>query len=310
VIATRSGGGPARSVARCALAVLLLIASGGATAHGPLEEQIAKVTAEITRDPANAQLYVRRGELRRVHEEWDAALADYRRAGVLAPADDRIDFLRGRALQEAGRPTQAKAVLDVYVAQHPGHVEALVARARTLRALGEHLAAVDDFSRAIERSPRADPDLYLERARAQVAAGETAQAIAGIDAAIARLGPIPALQLFAIDLDVQQGRIDEALARLDAGAGRSPRKETWLARRGDILAQAGRPDEARTAYLGALAAIEALPPGMRRTMAIADLEGQVRSALAAERADGTGQGTLPASAPLPPRPAPAARAAR
>jgi tetratricopeptide (TPR) repeat protein len=111
VIATRSGGGPARSVTQCALAVLILVASAGAPAHGPLEEQIEKVTAEIARDPTNTQLYVRRGELRRVHEEWDAALADYRRASVLAPADDRIDFLRGRALQEAGRPAQAKAAL-------------------------------------------------------------------------------------------------------------------------------------------------------------------------------------------------------
>jgi tetratricopeptide (TPR) repeat protein len=261
---------------------LLIVASAGAPAHGPLEEQIAKATAEIARDPTNAQLYVRRGELRRVHEEWDAALADYRRASVLAPADDRIDFLRGRALQEAGRPAQAKAALDVYLAQHPGHVAALVARARALRALGEYLAAVEDFSRAIERSPRPDPDMYLERARVQVAAGETVQAIAGIDAAIARLGPIPALQLLAVDLDVQQGGVDDALARLDALAARSPRKETWLARRGEILAQAGRPDAARTAYVAALSAIEALPPDTRRTKAIADLEGQVRSALAAK----------------------------
>ena len=106
------------------------------------------------------------------------------------------------------------------------------------------------------------------------------QAIAGIDAAVERLGPIPALQLFAIELDVQQGRIDAALVRLDGLAARSPRKETWLARRGEILAQAGRPDEARTAYVAALAALEALPPAPRQTKAIANLEGQVRSALA------------------------------
>ena len=269
-----------RYVAMRAFAALLLFVVGSAFAHGPLLEQIEKLTAEIARDPGNAQLYIRRGELHRVHEEWDAALADYRRAQTLAPAEDRIDFLRGRALQEAGRSGQAKTALDVYLARHPGHVEARVARARALRALGEYRAAVDDYAHAIERISRPDPDLYLERARTQLAAGDPVQAIAGIDAAVERLGPIPSLQLFAIELDVQQGRVDAALLRLDVLAARSPRKETWLARRGEILAQAGRPDEARTAYVAALAALEALPPAPRHTKAIVDLEGQVRSALA------------------------------
>ena len=264
-----------------AFAALLLLVAGGACAHGPLLEQIEKLTAEIARDPANAQLYIRRGELHRVHEEWDAALADYRRASKLSPEDDRIDFLRGRALQEAGRAGQAKTALDAYLSQHPGNSEALVARARALRALGDYRAAVDDYARAIERNPRPDPDLYLERARAELATRESAHALAGIDAAIARLGPIPALQLFAIEVDMQQGRIDDALQRLDTVAARSPRKETWLARRGELLAQAGRPDEARSAYAAALSAIEALPPGARQTRAIADLEGRVRSALGA-----------------------------
>jgi len=269
-----------RHVAMGALAALLLFVVGGAFAHGPLLEQIEKLTAEIARDPANAQLYIRRGELHRVHEEWDAALADYRRAHALAPAEDRIDFLRGRALQEGGRSAQARTALDVYLARHPGHTEARVARARALRALGEYRAAADDYAHAIERTSRPDPDLYLERARTELAAGDPVQAIAGIDAAVERLGPIPSLQLFAIELDVKQGRIDAALLRLDMLAARSPRKETWLARRGEILAQAGRPDEARTAYAAALAALEALPPAPRQTKAIVDLEGQLRSALA------------------------------
>lgn len=235
------------SMLRSATAVLLLAVAGGAGAHGPLVEQIAQVSREIEADPANAQLYLRRGELRRVHEEWGAALADYGRAKVLAPAEDRIDFLRGRALQEAGRPGEAKAALDFYLARHPADVEALVARARALRAFGEHRAAADDYGLALERTPGPDPDLYLQRAQTQLAAGDLAAAVEGIDSAIARLGPLASLQLFAVELDMRQGRIDGALARLDRVASRSARRETWHARRGEILALAGRPAEARAA---------------------------------------------------------------
>ena len=63
-------------------------------------------------------------------------------------------------------------------------------------------------------------------------------------------------------------------------AAQSARKETWLARRADILARAGRTDQARSAYAAALTAIEALPAATRRTKAVAELEGRVRRALA------------------------------
>lgn len=268
------------TVGQRAIAALALAVAASVLAHGTLDEQIQAVTAQIAQDPSAAPLYLRRGELHRIHEDWDAALADYERAAALAPVDDTIDFLRGRALLQAGAPAPARMALDRYLARHPDHAEALITRARALRALAQFRAAAADYTRAIERLPRPDPDHYLERARIQVAAREVKAALAGLDAGIARLGPVPALQLFAIELELKRGRVDAALARLDTVAAQSPRQETWLARRGDILAQAGRRTEARSAYAAALAAIEALPAGARQTKAVIDLEGQVRNALA------------------------------
>jgi predicted Zn-dependent protease len=264
---------------RRALAVLALALATAAPAHGPVQEQIDAVTAQIAQAPADPQLYLRRGELHRVHEDWDAALADYDRAAALAPADDIVDFLRGRALLEAGRPVPAKAALDRYLARHPDHTEALVTRARARRALGQLRAAAADYTRAIDRLARPDPDYYLERARIEVAGRDFRNALAGLDAGLARLGPVPSLQLYAIEIELKLGRVDAALARLDRMAAQSARKETWLARRGEILMQAGRRKEARRAYEASLAAIEALPAGARHTRAIVELEGQVRGAL-------------------------------
>lgn len=304
--AARPGSPRARRATRVAraacatfgvFAALLLAEAGTAFAHGALVEQIAQITAAIERDPGNGRLYLRRGELHRVHAEWDAALTDFARASVLAPDDDRIEFLRGRALQEAGRPDAARSALDAYLARHPADAAARVARARVLAALGEPRAAADDYAAVLDADPRPDPDLCLERSRAQVAAGDLARAEADLDVAIARLGPVTALQLHAIEIAVRDGRFDAALVRLDAVAARSPRRETWLARRAEIHALAGRPAESRTAYAAALAAIEALPAAARKASATVDLETRVRNALGGDqgvRAEAPTSGRAPA----------------
>jgi tetratricopeptide (TPR) repeat protein len=256
---------------RLTLGALAFVATSGALGHGAVQAQIDAATAAIASQPRNAQLYLRRGELHRVHEDWDAALA---------PGDDAVDFLRGRALEQAGRAAPARTTLDRYLARHPDHADALLARARALRALGEYQAAVDDFTRALGLTVRPDPDIVLERARVELARGQPDRALAGIDAAIARLGPVASLQSFAIDVESQHGRVDAALARLDRVALQSPRKESRLARRGDILADAGRFPEARASYSAALSAIETLPLATRRTAAMVSLEARVRGALA------------------------------
>ncbi|MBA2646756.1 MAG: tetratricopeptide repeat protein, partial [Pyrinomonadaceae bacterium] len=87
------------------------------------------------------------------------------------------------------------------------------------------------------------------------------------------------LQLAALDLELAQKRYDRALTRLERIAAQSPRKETWLARRGEILEQAGRKTEAHAAYAAALAAIETLPPHRRRVKAVTELETRLRAAL-------------------------------
>src|SRR4051812_47797613 len=225
--------------------VVLLALSTPAWPHGPLQVQIDEASAAIERHPADARLYVKRGELLRLHEEWDAALADYLRAATLAPDDDSIDFLRGRALQEAQRFDAARVELDRYLARHPEHAAARIARARTLHALGDNRRAAADYDVAIERIAKPDPDLYLERARAEMSAKAPARALAGIDAGLARLGPIPALQEAGIGIEIEQGHADAALARIDVMAQAAPRKETLLVRRGEILLRAGRESEAR-----------------------------------------------------------------
>jgi tetratricopeptide (TPR) repeat protein len=259
---------------------LWLVASP-ASAHGDLHEQIAAITREIAAHPRDARLYVKRGELHRFHGEIRAALSDYDRALSLDPASADAQLGRARALLAANRVQAARHALTKFVQARPDDAEGHLTFARCLARVGRPRDAAAEYSRAIALLPRPSPDVYVERARAFVFAGDRTAAIGGLDEGLRRLGPVVSLEVSAIDFEVAARNWDGALARVDRIVARTPRPESWLARRGDILAAAARPGEARTAFQEALAAIERLPPRLRETRAMRRLEARVRGSLQA-----------------------------
>ena len=267
------------------LPFVALVSPVSVEAHGAVHEQIEALTQQIHRAPSNAGLYVMRGELLSEHGDWDAALSDYRRAGQLNPGLTIIDLARGKTLFQAGQFSSAKDSFDRYLVRQPQHTDALISRAKVLAQLGQLDASVADYTRAIEylvRLGHPNPDYYFERARLVAARGRShvLDALRGLDEGLVALGPLAALQLYAIELELTIGRTESALARLDSLAGQqSHRSEAWLARRAEILELSGRTGDARIAYERALAAIDALPPRYRKTRATLELEARLRRTL-------------------------------
>lgn len=262
----------------CLIALTALCFPRRAGAHAELLLQIEMATKEIEQDPRNAELYVRRGHLRREHIEYEAAYADFERALALEPELPNIDLFRGRLFLDWGWPLSARAYLDRFLARHPKHADGFIWRARVLTKLNQRLAAARDYDQAIALSSEAGPDLFVERAQMLMAVGpeQFGAALKGLDEGIKRLGPLVTLQLFAIDAELKQGNFEGALVRVEQVAVRSPRKETWLARRGEILRQAGRPAEAKRAYADALAALQTLPPTRRNVPAMQELAKRIQ----------------------------------
>lgn len=265
------GHAPAIVLALCLLQPL------AATGHDDPGKRIAALTGDILLKPDDPGPLLARGRLLRLSGHRVDALRDFERAAALDPALVEADFLRGATLLELGRPARAKALLDRYIARHPGDEAAHAARARSLAALGEGLAANEDFSRAIAAHP--NPDYYLERARALALAGHLAAAVAGLDQGLKRLGPIVSLQRLALDLELAQDNLEAALGRIGQLAAATRRPDLWLARRGDVLREAGRHDAARDAYGQALAAIEQLSTRRRGSRTVVELETRLRATL-------------------------------
>ena len=267
------------------MAAMTVVAPVTVAAHGATDEQIFALTLRIRDDPRNAELLVKRGDLHSEHGNWNSALDDYHRAAQLDPSLAIVDLARGRTLLNAGRLGEARTAFDRFLASEPIHAEAWILRARALAQLGQWDASVVDYTKAIDHLARLgapNPDYYLERAYASASRGpeHVPAALRGLDDGIAALGPLAVLQLYAIELELKLERADAALARLEFLVAHSNRRESLLARLGEILELAGRTDAARAAYEQAVSAINALSPRHRTTRATVELERHLREALA------------------------------
>jgi tetratricopeptide (TPR) repeat protein len=284
-------GPPGRRAAGILTALACVVGAAAAPgAHGALHDQIARASRAIAATPADPTLYLTRGELYRAHGDIDRALDDYTAALRLEPRLDAARLARGRLLTETGRPARALADLDGVLTRRPNHSAALVVRGRARQALGRLGPALADYDRALASANH--PDWFLERARIArlLPEGGLDRARGGLHEALARLGPIPALVLEAVDLESAAGAFEAALTHLDGLLKTAPGHPLWLVRRGDLLASAGRHVEARSAFAAALAAIDRLPPSRRGTRQIAAAR---RDALARFRATGRAVVSVP-----------------
>ncbi|TDI50797.1 MAG: tetratricopeptide repeat protein [Acidobacteria bacterium] len=265
-------------------AVCLLVS---ADAHPGINEQITALDERIAATPTDATLYLRRGELYRINRDWAQAESDYGHALKLDPDLVIVQQCIGRLMLESDRAAEAIDSLETYLAKRPSDTKTLALLSRAYLKLGKNLKAAQSYTRTLatvtDGKPR--PEYYLERARALVAAGpkHIDETLAGLDEGLKVLNHPVTLQLYAIELEIDHLRYDAALTRLDQIASRSPRKETWLIRRGEILEKARRPEQARQAYREALDAIAALPESRIRNRAVERLLAQATAGI--ERLD-------------------------
>jgi len=145
-----------------AVAFALLFVEARLPAHDGLAEQIAAVSAQIAASPARPELFVKRAELYRATRQYPQALADLDRATRLDPALAAADLVRTYLSLDTGDFRSAAGAATRFLTRQPGHVGALIARARAFAKLGRVADATADFTRALEAQPQ--PDLYVERA--------------------------------------------------------------------------------------------------------------------------------------------------
>jgi tetratricopeptide (TPR) repeat protein len=258
----------------------LLLLPAGAWGHPDLDEQLAHVNALIDNSPTNAELWLQRAELYRLHSDFNLAFADIAVAAKLKTGWPDVELERARVFSDTGRTQAALKAAEQVLTSKPSHPEALVIRARCLSRLNRAAEAVADYTAALKLIPKPSPDLFLERARTQAALGHLTDAVAGLDEGLARLGDVVSLQLAAIEYERQDANFDAALARVDKLCSRNQAREMWLALRAEILEQSGRLTDARKVYEEALIDIAKYPAARRGHGMTLQLEQRLRAGLA------------------------------
>ncbi len=264
-----------------ALLIFWLLA-GEAAAHGMLDEQLAELSRAIAQRPGDATLHLKRAELHRKHRDWPAALADFNAAQRLDPGAAEVELARARLAMDRGFWGDARALLGRFLAARPDSEVGHALRAQVHERIGSHAAAAAaaaDYAGAIRHSAEPRVEYFLGQARAWAAAGNHEAGLAAVDAGLARLGPLPVLEQWAIAALVQARGWDEALARLERLIASAPRKETALTQRADILALAGRAADSRAAFEAARAHWDQLPERIRATQAMLDLRQRIDAGL-------------------------------
>jgi len=257
----------------------LLLAPVVVSAHAGIDELMREANEEVRLHPADAQVRLQHARVLQLARQWDAALAELDIAAIRGADADEVGAVRASILLDAGRAQAALQELDRVIARRPEAYALRFERGRVLLALGRTEDAAREFGRAIAGMPEPQPEHVIARRDALLALGRREEAVAALDEGMKRVGRVASLQLPAVDLEVELGRYDAALARLDELLMHGAANPIWVARRGEILARAGKTAAARAEYQRALALLAARPSA-RRVKAFDDLKRRLEIELA------------------------------
>jgi tetratricopeptide (TPR) repeat protein len=260
----------------------LLLGGNLAIGHGDLELRIAEITHQLSSATNNpAPLFLQRAELHREHRNWEAAAADYDLAARANPKLTEVELCRARMLVDAAQHETALRHLDRLIEKAPDLGEAWILRGRARASVGRRSAAIEDYRHGLQKSERPRPVYFLELARLQAAENHTEQALQSVEDGLKRLGPESTLHAYGLELEEQTGNKPGALRHLNALVDLAQRKEAWLVKRGKLLLEMDRIDEARQSLEAALVQISKLPARLQKSPATEKLRKEIDRELAA-----------------------------
>jgi len=197
---------------RWSLLVVSALVSTMLAGHPDLELQIEEVSQQISQTPADADLYLKRGDLYRRHREWERSRQDFEQARLLEPNQSVVDWYEGHLAVDEGQWAQGDRLLTRFLADHETQASAYHTRAWARWHLGQPEAAAQDYASAIAFSDRPAPTLYRSLVITQFASGGDlrAQAKETVDAGLQLFPGEASLLGLRVDLALAEGDIQQA----------------------------------------------------------------------------------------------------
>ena len=232
-----------------------------AHSHGNLHEQIAKISKQIKAHPDSALLYFKRGQLHHQHGDLQLSLKDLKKTRKLQPDFSEVNYDLAEVLADMSKPKKALSSIQKFITDYPQSMKAYLNRARIYTMFGKHSLATSDYQVAIKLSVQPLPEYYLllSESLIQGKVADHQAAIKCLQDGKKRLGFIITLQNRMIDIELLRQQYTSALSLIDETLAQLNRKEKWLVKKAEVLAQAGKIQEAIQTYNIALREIKQLP---------------------------------------------------
>lgn len=213
-------------------------------AHQDLILQIQQLDEQISKDPQNTELLIRRGDLYRRHGDWSAAEADFQMVRKIAPDHSAIDFFEGRLLVTSGQDEKGIVFLTRQLEQNDQHSGAYQVRAEAHWSLHQPLMAARDYQLAINTSTRPSPSQYRSLVLSLVAAGReySGEAIEAVDDGLNRLGGEISLLGLGVDVSLSQKEPLQAQHYLEKVPSRLRMLPQWQFRQAILICVKGDVD--------------------------------------------------------------------
>jgi choline-sulfatase len=221
--------------------------------EGRLPEAGNRLLALTQKEPRNAVFADSAARVYRKMGDLSQAVRLYRRAIGANPADLDARYDLSVALEEAGRPSEARKEIEEAIRRDPSHPGIHNALGVVLSSEGKGEEALGEFDRAVALDPR-DPQAQNNRGNALRALGRLPEAEAAYRAAIDASPAYADAWNGLGSVLTQSGRASEAVACFDRALAISPRLLEALLNRAIAFETSGNRARAAEGYRQFLAA--------------------------------------------------------
>lgn len=266
------------SAAALAFLLIAFVPSAG-HADGSYHDVLKRLNGLLEASPNDDSLHFQLAAAHVDHGDWAACLAEVERVERLAPGKHPTRFLEGRAFCTGGDYQMALYALDDVLGSQPNHAPALAERGKVHLKLRDPEKALRDYQAAFKDKTAAQRQWYLDAASGFVALGMPETGVDLFEQGLRQAGADPDFLVQQLEAAISAQNYDVALRNADLLKNFWPRPEPWMARRAQILSQAGRANEARAAWAALHDHLMALPNLDRGLPLLIPILAEVRQAL-------------------------------
>ncbi|MGB4848188.1 MAG: hypothetical protein WBP41_09745 [Saprospiraceae bacterium] len=246
--------------------------------HGDLDLRILEKSNQIATNPLDQELYLERGELYLLHEEFLNARLDFTFCLDHKLDNTRVLLGMSKSLLNLNSPDSALQYVNRVLAGEENNLPALELKGTILSALGKYCDAASTMERLISLAERPSPALFLEASKDWESCSENGSSqkeIQLLNEGIRRIGPIGVIQQQLVSAYKRQDRYEEAIQIQSSIIEHSDLKIRPYFERAQLLIEMHWPDKAKEDLNIALLLIEQLPVQKKSLASIDNMRSEI-----------------------------------